>query len=234
MELANSQRLPVTQQQAWEALNDPEMLKACIPGCDQIDRVSDTEYLIGMTAAVGPVKARFKGKLTLFDLNPPSSYSIKFDGQGGVAGFGSGMAKVELVPDAQQTVLNYNVTAQVGGRLAQVGSRLIDGTARKMADDFFGRFNEQVAQRFGAAVAEPPGSEPVGTTATEAAAFAEARSQPGARTASADAPTTNSALPGPSQTPPVSRDLPPISAVPLWLRLGIAVAMALLVFWALK
>ncbi len=129
----------------WEALNDPEVLKACIPGCDSIEKLSDTEYKVAMTAAVGPVKAKFSGKLQLSDLNPPSSYSLAFEGSGGAAGFGKGGAQVSLAPEAGGTKLSYTAKATVGGKLAQVGSRLVDAAARKMADDFFSRFDATVA-----------------------------------------------------------------------------------------
>src|SRR5690349_225080 len=145
MEMTGEQLIALPQQRVWEALNDPEVLKACIPGCESIDKVSDTEYAVAMVAAVGPVKAKFNGKLKLADLNPPSSYSIAFEGSGGAAGFGKGGAHVELVPEGDSTRLRFNANASVGGRLAQVGSRLIDGVAKKMADDFFARFNATVA-----------------------------------------------------------------------------------------
>jgi hypothetical protein len=145
MEMKGEQRIALGQQQVWDALNDPEILKACIPGCDSIEKVSDAEYKVGMTAAVGPVKARFAGKLLLKDLDPPNSYALAFDGTGGAAGFGKGGATVSLSPEGEATLLRYTASAQVGGKLAQVGSRLIDGVARKMADDFFARFNAKVA-----------------------------------------------------------------------------------------
>ena len=129
----------------WEALNDPAILKACIPGCESIDRVSDNEYKVAMTAAVGPVKAKFSGKLFLSDINPPNSYSLAFEGSGGAAGFGKGSAQVSLAPESGGTLLTYKAQASVGGKLAQIGSRLIDGVAKKMADDFFIRFNKTVA-----------------------------------------------------------------------------------------
>ncbi|HVY04966.1 MAG TPA: carbon monoxide dehydrogenase subunit G [Burkholderiales bacterium] len=144
MEMSGEQRIPLSQQRVWEALNDPETLKACIPGCESIEKVSDTEYKVAMTAAVGPVKAKFNGKLTLADLNPPNSYSLAFEGSGGAAGFGKGGAQVSLAPEAGGTVLSYKVNASVGGKLAQIGSRLIDGVAKKMSDDFFARFNSVV------------------------------------------------------------------------------------------
>jgi uncharacterized protein len=145
MEMTGEQQIPLPQQRVWEALNDPEILKACIPGCESITRVSDTEYKVVMTAAVGPVKAKFNGKLLLADLNPPQSYSLAFEGSGGAAGFGKGTARVSLAPAGGGTLLSYTAHATVGGKLAQIGSRLIDGVARKMADDFFEKFNATIA-----------------------------------------------------------------------------------------
>src|SRR5512134_1166637 len=145
MEMTGEQLIPVPQQRVWEGLNDPEVLKACIPGCETIERVSDTEYRVAMTAAVGPVKAKFNGKLLLADLNPPNSYTLSFEGSGGAAGFGKGGAQVSLAPEAGGTKLSYTAKATVGGKLAQVGSRLVDAAARKMADDFFSRFDTTVA-----------------------------------------------------------------------------------------
>ncbi len=149
MEMTGEQLIPLPQQRVWEALNDPGILKACIPGCESIEKVSDTEYKVVMTAAIGPVKAKFNGKLLLADLNPPHSYSIAFEGSGGAAGFGKGSAQVSLLPEGNGTRLTYKATTSVGGKLAQVGSRLIDGVARKMADDFFARFNATVASEPG-------------------------------------------------------------------------------------
>lgn len=145
MEMSGEQRIPLPQQKVWEALNDPEILKACIPGCESIERVSENEYKVAMTAAIGPVKAKFTGKLVLADMNPPNSYSLAFEGSGGSAGFGKGSAQVSLAPEGGGTLLTYRATASVGGKLAQIGSRLIDGVARKMSDDFFARFNKTVA-----------------------------------------------------------------------------------------
>jgi hypothetical protein len=151
MEMTGEQLIPLPQQQVWEALNDPGILKACIPGCESIEKVSDTEYKVVMTAAIGPVKAKFNGKLLLADLNPPHSYSIAFEGTGGAAGFGKGAAQVSLLPDGSGTRLTYKATASVGGKLAQIGSRLIDGVAKKMSDDFFAKFNATVAPQTTAA-----------------------------------------------------------------------------------
>jgi carbon monoxide dehydrogenase subunit G len=144
MEMTGEQIIPLPQQRVWEGLNDPEVLKACIPGCDSIERVSDTEYRVAMTAAVGPVKAKFSGKLLLSEVNAPTSYRLSFEGSGGAAGFGKGSAVVKLGPDGAGTRLGYTANAQVGGKLAQVGSRLIDGVAKKMADEFFQRFNDKL------------------------------------------------------------------------------------------
>lgn len=144
MEMNQSQRLPVPQQVAWEALNDTELLKQCIPGCESIEPDGENAYALALTAAVGPVRARFKGRMALEDIQAPDSYTIRFDGQGGAAGFGKGTARVRLEPDGDETVLSYTVDAHVGGKLAQIGSRLVDAAARKMADTFFTRFTEAV------------------------------------------------------------------------------------------
>jgi uncharacterized protein len=145
MDMTGEQLIFLPQQRVWEALNDPGILKACIPGCESIEKVSDTEYKVLLTAAIGPVKAKFNGKLLLADLNPPHSYSIAFEGTGGAAGFGKGIAQVSLLPEDNGTLLTYKATASVGGKLAQIGSRLIDGVAKKMSDDFFAKFNATVA-----------------------------------------------------------------------------------------
>ena len=145
MEMTGEQIIPAAQAEVWRGLNDPEVLKSCISGCESIERLSDTEYAVVTTAAIGPVKAKFRGKLRLADLDPPNSYSLSFDGQGGAAGFGKGSAKVTLAAEGAGTRLSYAVKAQVGGKLAQIGSRLIDGVAKKLADDFFAAFNEKMA-----------------------------------------------------------------------------------------
>ena len=145
MEMTGEQLIPVSQEKVWRGLNDPEMLKACIAGCESIEKVSDSEYKVVIVAAVGPVRAKFNGKLLLSDLNPPNSYSLSFEGSGGAAGFGKGGAQVSLKTEGAGTRLSYSAKASVGGKLAQVGSRLIDGVAKKMADDFFAAFNEKLA-----------------------------------------------------------------------------------------
>ncbi len=165
MEMTGEQFIPALQAEVWRGLNDPEVLKACISGCESIEKLTDTEYAVVTTAAIGPVKAKFRGKLLLADLDPPNSYSLSFDGQGGAAGFGKGSAKVSLASETAGTRLSYAVKAQVGGKLAQIGSRLIDGVAKKMADDFFAAFNQKIGGPV-PATAEPwseaaPGAAPL-------------------------------------------------------------------------
>ncbi len=161
MEMTGEQLIPASQQDTWNALNDPEILKACVPGCEAIDPVAQNEFQVAMVARVGPVSAKFKGKLSLSDLDPPNSYSIAFEGQGGAAGFGKGSARVTLAPQEGGTRLGYKVNASVGGKLAQIGSRLVDAAARKIADDFFKAFNDKVASLYGAAAQGEEHAEPV-------------------------------------------------------------------------
>ena len=144
MEMSGEENIPASQDDTWAALNDPEMLKACVPGCETIDRLAENEYQVLMVARIGPVSAKFKGKLVLSDLKPPHSYAIAFEGQGGAAGFGKGSAQVQLAPDGEGTKLIYQVKASVGGKLAQIGSRLVDAAARKIAQDFFAALNNKV------------------------------------------------------------------------------------------
>jgi len=151
MEMSGEQLIPAPQQAVWNGLNDPQVLKACVPGCESITPTGDNEYQVLMVARVGPVSAKFKGKLTLSDIKPPHSYAIAFEGQGGPAGFAKGGAKVMLSTQGLTTRLAYDVKASVGGKLAQIGSRLIDAAAKKVADDFFRNFNE----RMSAAEADP-------------------------------------------------------------------------------
>lgn len=145
MEMTGEQLIALPQQATWDALNDTAVLMACIPGCDSIDKQSDNEYLLTMTAKVGPVSARFKGKMTLLDVQAPDAYTLQFEGQGGVAGFAKGEAQVSLAPEGDGTRLSYSVKASIGGKLAQVGARLIDGVAKKMAEQFFTAFNKHAS-----------------------------------------------------------------------------------------
>ena len=145
MELQGERLIPATVPQTWEALNNPEVLKACITGCESLERTGDDSFAALVAVKVGPVSARFKGNLKLSNVQAPNSYTINFDGQGGVAGFGKGSADVPLSPEGSQTRLKYLAKAQVGGKMAQVGSRLIDSAASKVAEDFFKAFEAQLA-----------------------------------------------------------------------------------------
>ena len=156
MDMQASRQLAVTQQQAWDALNDPEVLKVCIPGCDKVEATGADTFAIGVALKIGPVSAKFSGKITLSDMNPPSSYTLTFDGQGGAAGFGKGNAKVALTPNEGGCELAYTVHAQVGGKVAQLGQRLVDGAAKGMAEDFFKRFDDEMQRRYPAPVAAAP------------------------------------------------------------------------------
>ena len=145
MEMQGEQLIPLPQAATWAALNDPAVLKDCIPGCESVERVADNEYDVVLTARVGPVSAKFKGKMTVTDADPPNAYTLVFEGQGGVAGFAKGQATVALTPEAKNTRLAYTAKASIGGKLAQVGSRLIDGVAKKLAEQFFTAFNQRVS-----------------------------------------------------------------------------------------
>jgi|SRR5919109_993656 carbon monoxide dehydrogenase subunit G len=140
MTMTGEYQLPASREQVWQKLNDPEVLKACIPGCEELEKLSDTEFRAVATQKIGPVKAKFKGKVRLSDLDPPNGYRISGEGDGGVAGFAKGGATVALLPKDGGTLLTYNVEAQIGGKLAQLGQRLINGAAKKVADDFFKNF----------------------------------------------------------------------------------------------
>ena len=144
MEMKGSHVIPASQQAVWEALNDAQVLKACIPGCKELEKKSDTEFSATVVAKVGPVKATFKGEVTLKNLNPPNSYSIVGEGKGGIAGFAKGGADVSLSEADGGTQLDYEVDAKVGGKLAALGSRLIDSTAKKLAGEFFDNFSKHV------------------------------------------------------------------------------------------
>ncbi len=147
MTMTGEYQLPATQQVVWEKLNDPEVLKVCIPGCESLEKTSDTAFQAVATIKIGPVKARFKGNVTLSDLDPPNGYKISGQGEGGVAGFAKGGATVKLAPKDGGTLLSYAVEAQIGGKLAQLGQRLVNGAAKKVADDFFQNFAAAVSQK---------------------------------------------------------------------------------------
>jgi carbon monoxide dehydrogenase subunit G len=155
MDMTGQYRIPAPREQVWAALNDPATLKASLPGCQTLEKVSDREFAAIVVAKVGPVQAKFNGNVTLSNLNPPESYTISGEGKGGAAGFAKGGADVKLVEEGEVTLLTYTAKADVGGKLAQLGSRLIDGTARKMADQFFDNFSKQVAGPAPAPAPEP-------------------------------------------------------------------------------
>ena len=145
MKMSDSQRIPASKEKVWEALNDPLVLRQCIPGCQALDMSSPTEMTATVVFKVGPVKATFGGKVTLSELDPPNSYRISGEGTGGVAGFAKGGASVKLEAESSEvTILHYEVDAQIGGKLAQLGGRLIDSTSKKLAGEFFASFGEVV------------------------------------------------------------------------------------------
>lgn len=185
MDLTGEYRIPAPRETVWAALNDPEILKACIPGCEELNKTSDTEFVARVVAKIGPVKAGFNGKVALSDLDPPAGYTISGEGQGGAAGFAKGGAKVRLEPvdGGSATVLHYAADAQIGGKLAQIGSRLVEGTAKKLADEFFAAFAAQ------AAVAAP-----AAPSAETAPAGREAAPQPVSQPAPTIASATSSGL----------------------------------------
>lgn len=189
MKFTGSYRVSASRQKVWEAINDPEILRQCIPGCEEIVRETPTDWTAKVVAKVGPVKARFAGKIRLEDLQPPSSSRIVGEGNGGAAGFAKGEALITLADEGNATLLTYEAEAQIGGKLAQIGSRLIDGFARKYADEFFAKFAQIVGD---GSVAEPAAAT------VEQADAAEAQTVP------------SSSLPAATPAPPA-----PVSAYQL-------------------
>jgi len=188
MDMTGEYRVAAPRQKVWDALNDPQILKQCIPGCETIEKLSDTEMTATVRAKVGPVSARFGGKVTISDRDPPNGYKITGEGTGGPAGFAKGGATVKLSDDGDATKLSYVVEANVGGKLAQIGSRLIDATARQMAENFFAKFAEVVAAPAPAPAAAPaaagaPAEPATGTTVAPLAT-------PGAKPEAAPAPAS--------------------------------------------
>src|SRR5690606_38832406 len=171
MNLQGERLIPASVERTWTALNDPDTLKACIAGCEFIERTDENQYLCTMAVRIGPVNARFKGKLQLTDIVPMESYRINFDGQGGVAGFGKGHANVSLAAEGDDgTRLSYKADAQVGGKIAQIGSRLVESAAAKIAEDFFKAFEARMRDGSGEADTSPAADAQPGPAAAGAAA----------------------------------------------------------------
>jgi carbon monoxide dehydrogenase subunit G len=169
MDMTGTQRIEAPRAIVWAALNDPDVLRQCIPGCESLEKVSDTEMIAKVTLKIGPVKASFSGKVTLSDIDPPNGYTITGEGSGGAAGFAKGSAKVRLQQEGNATMLSYDAKADIGGKLAQLGGRLIEGTAKKLAAEFFDKFSQVVA---------PAAAQPAAVAAM-ASAPAEQLSKPG-------------------------------------------------------
>jgi carbon monoxide dehydrogenase subunit G len=159
MDMQDSQRIAAPREVVWAALNDPDVLKASIPGCDEVEKIGENELQARVTLKIGPVKASFSGRVTLSNIDPPNGYTISGEGQGGAAGHARGGADVRLEADGEETILHYTVRAEVGGKIAQLGSRLIDATAKKLAGEFF--------ERFAAEVAPPSADEEAGEAQTK-------------------------------------------------------------------
>jgi uncharacterized protein len=180
MDMTGERRIPASRQIVWDALNNPEVLKASIPGCESLEKLSDNQMKAVAAVKLGPISARFTGNVLLSEIDAPNSYRISGEGQGGVAGFAKGGAAVKLTDDAADTLLSYQVNAQVGGKLAQLGARLIDASAKQMADAFFDRFSKEVQAMSPAALADQPGPAGATTTARPAtAAVPVANAPPG-------------------------------------------------------
>ncbi len=160
MDLTGEYRIPAPRDDVWRALNDPHILKDCIPGCESVEKLTDTEFTAKVVLKIGPMTAKFSGKGTLSDLDPPKHYKITGEGQGGVAGFGKGSAEVNLDEENGTTILRYKAAAQVGGKMAQLGARLIDSTTKKLADEFFGKFAQVMSPAPAAAAAPSPEEVP--------------------------------------------------------------------------
>lgn len=159
MDLTGNVRIPAARDAVWRALNDPEVLRRCIPGCERMEREDGDVFTATVAAKVGPVSARFSGKVSLADVDAPNGYRLVGEGSGGVAGFGKGEAAVTLTDEDGGTILSYVAKAKVGGKLAQIGQRLVDATARKLADDFFNRFAAEMAEPAADPAADPAAAE---------------------------------------------------------------------------
>ncbi len=225
MKMNGEFRVPTDRETVWRALNDPEVLKECLPGCQEIEKTSDTEMTATLVIKVGPVKATFAGGVTLSDIDPPNGYTLSGQGQGGAAGFASGEAKVRLVADDGATLLQYECDAKVGGKLAQIGSRLIDSTAKKLAKQFF----DSLAEKLGGG--EEPDAEAEPVPEAEAAAPAPpadpAPAEPDPAATPADAPQEGApdGAAGPALPPAAQRKGLPTMA---WATAVVVVAVVLI------
>lgn len=242
MDMSGEYRIPASRQTVWEALNDPEILKKTIPGCESLTKTGDNEMAAKVKSKVGPVSATFAGTVTLTDLNAPESYTINGEGSGGVAGFAKGGARVSLAEDGPSTtILRYTAHADVGGKIAQIGSRLIQGAAKKTADDFFGNLtalltsHAEAAPSPAAELPPQPATEPVAAAAavaaTPAAPPAPAPAAPAA--APPSSPRTTSVPPAssprPSAPPPAPKPAPGFFSKPL--NLVIVALVVLILLW---
>lgn len=198
MDMRGQQHIPASREVVWNALNDAEILRACIPGCQELTKSSDTEMNAVAVIKVGPVSARFQGAVTLSDLDPPNGYKISGEGQGGVAGFAKGTATVRLEADGDGTLLHYEVDAQIGGKLSQLGGRLIDATAKKMSGLFFQKFAQEILDRQQGSVADDNSSGST-TETPQRAASADGAAQTPVR---------------PQATAPASARRPAVSSIP--------------------
>jgi uncharacterized protein len=206
MDMTGERRIPAPRQTVWEALNDPEVLKVSIPGCESLERMDGDQMKATAAVKIGPMSARFSGKVQLSDIDPPNGYRISGEGQGGPAGFAKGGANVALADDGPDTLLSYQVNAQVGGRIAQLGARLIDATAKQMADQFFDRFSTQVQAHYQSQVQGQGQGQTQNPTQTQS----QTQSQP-----SEVAPQVQAATP---QPPPIAPPIAPLqpSAISVW------------------
>ena len=220
MKMNGEFRVPTDRETVWQALNDPEVLKACLPGCQEIEKTSDTDMTATLVIKVGPVKATFKGGVALSDLDPPNGYTLSGQGQGGAAGFASGEAKVKLIEEGGETVVQYEVDAKVGGKLAQIGSRLIDSTAKKLSKQFF----DSLAEKLGGEGESDAGEDPEG--GPDAEAPRQTKTQPDAGAA----PTSNTAEASPPPLQPAAQRMGAPTAA--WAGAVVVVAAVLILVFS--